>query len=355
MGSKDIAILFIGFIVLSSFYNKKTDRKKVVQRHNVTLHSNNPAKPMQVSNGEFAFSVDITGMQTFDTHNTMAQWGFDSRPLPTRINPNNFKGKVYNINGQPVEFEMDPAEQSEIVKWLAANPHPVNLCKIGLHITQRNGSLAKISDIKNTRQHLNLWTGIMPSSFVFDNTLVVIKTACHPKLDEIGIEINSALVARGQLKIAVEFPYADDKEFSEFVEDYSSFQKHTTTTQKNNQQLFVQRQMDDLKYFLMITANNGLRYKYADSTKNPHKLFIIPTAKLNKPETAIDMLLFQKKHNSDDCFGYNSWIYFPANGGSLSAIAMMAGGWEGGTAGYAPGFPKNGKWNVNVEGFRKML
>lgn len=34
---------------------------------------------------------------------------------------------------------------------------------------------------------------------------------------------------------------------------------------------------------------------------------------------------------------------------------MMAGGWEGGPAGYAPGFPKNGKWNVKVEGFKKML
>ena len=31
----------------------------------------------------------------------------------------------------------------------------------------------------------------------------------------------------------------------------------------------------------------------------------------------------------------------------------MAGSWEGGPAGYAPGFPKNGKWNVKVEGFKK--
>ena len=78
-------------------------------------------------------------------------------------------------------------------------------------------------------------------------------------------------------------------------------------------------------------------------------------AKLNKPETATDILLFQNKHNSYNSLGYNSSIYFPANGGILSAIAMMAGGWEDGQAGYAPGFPKKGKWNVNVEGFRKML
>ena len=84
-------------------------------------------------------------------------------------------------------------------------------------------------------------------------------------------------------------------------------------------------------------------------------MFAMTAAKLHKPETAIDMLLFQNKHNSYDSLGYNSWIYFPANGGLLSAIAMMAGGWEGGPADYAPGFPKNGKWKVWVEGFRKML
>ena len=31
----------------------------------------------------------------------------------------------------------------------------------------------------------------------------------------------------------------------------------------------------------------------------------------------------------------------------------MAVGWQGNLAGYAPGFPKNGKWNVRVEGFKK--
>ncbi|HZH35907.1 MAG TPA: hypothetical protein VEX65_01450, partial [Flavisolibacter sp.] len=77
-------------------------------------------------------------------------------------------------------------------------------------------------------------------------------------------------------------------------------------------------------------------------------------AKLQRPELAIDMLLYQNKHNSYDIPGYNSWVYFPANGGLLTAIAMMAGGWDGGPGTYAPGFPKNGKWKVRVEGFGKM-
>ena len=52
-------------------------------------------------------------------------------------------------------------------------------------------------------------------------------------------------------------------------------------------------------------------------------VFAMTTAKLNKPETAIDMLLFQNKHNSYESPGHNSRIYFPANGGLFSAIATL--------------------------------
>ncbi len=45
-------------------------------------------------------------------------------------------------------------------------------------------------------------------------------------------------------------------------------------------------------------------------------------------------------------------VYLPANGALLSAVAMMAGGWDGAPTGVtAPGFPKNGEWTVRAEGF----
>ena len=85
-----------------------------------------------------------------------------------------------------------------------------------------------------------------------------------------------------------------------------------------------------------------------------YPVFAMIAARLNKPETAIDMLMHNGEHFSFNTLRYNSWVYFPGNGGLLSAIAMMAGGWDGSPDTYAPDFPKNGKWNVKVEGFRKM-
>ena len=47
-------------------------------------------------------------------------------------------------------------------------------------------------------------------------------------------------------------------------------------------------------------------------------------------------------------------LYLPGNGGLLTAVAMMAAGWDGCAEGPAPGFPKDGRWNVRHEGLRRM-
>ena len=41
--------------------------------------------------------------------------------------------------------------------------------------------------------------------------------------------------------------------------------------------------------------------------------------------------------------------YLPGNGGTLIAVALMAGGWDGAPAREAPGFPLD--WGVQAEGF----
>jgi len=48
-------------------------------------------------------------------------------------------------------------------------------------------------------------------------------------------------------------------------------------------------------------------------------------------------------------------VYLPANGALLTAVAMMAGGWDGAPPGVpAPGFPKDGRWVVRAEGLQPL-
>jgi len=59
------------------------NRKELVTRHNPVLTKIETDSPLTVGNGEFAFTADPTGMQTFynfyhDNHMplcTMSQWG----------------------------------------------------------------------------------------------------------------------------------------------------------------------------------------------------------------------------------------------------------------------------------------
>ena len=81
--------------------------------------------------------------------------------------------------------------------------------------------------------------------------------------------------------------------------------------------------------------------------------------RLGMPEKAIDALLMPVTTNTYLPNGHNYQddrltIYLPGNGGLLTAIALMCGGWDGNQIENV-GFPKNGKWKVRSEGFRKFF
>lgn len=79
-------------------------------------------------------------------------------------------------------------------------------------------------------------------------------------------------------------------------------------------------------------------------------------ARSGNAKLAIDMLLHSSPGFQFDehglCTG-GPFPYFPANGGLLTAIAMMCGGWDGSVGEY-PGFPKDGNWTIKAEGFVPM-
>ena len=80
--------------------------------------------------------------------------------------------------------------------------------------------------------------------------------------------------------------------------------------------------------------------------------------RLGMPDVAINALLMDKRTNTYLPNGHNYQdarlrCYLPGNGGLLTTIALMCAGWDGCTE-PLPGFPKNGKWNVEYEGIKAM-
>ncbi|NLW55510.1 MAG: glycoside hydrolase family 65, partial [Firmicutes bacterium] len=91
-------------------------------------------------------------------------------------------------------------------------------------------------------------------------------------------------------------------------------------------------------------------------------LMALTAARLGEEQLAVELLLYDSPKNTYLPNGHNRQatredlpLYLPGNGGLLTAVAMMAAGWEGGPQGQAPGFPQDGSWEVTWEGLRPML
>jgi hypothetical protein len=87
-------------------------------------------------------------------------------------------------------------------------------------------------------------------------------------------------------------------------------------------------------------------------------MFAMCAARLHEPDLAVQLLTSKTADaNPFRVQGYTvrrpeqTPMYMPANGGWLSAVAMMAAGWDG-SSGRAPGFPAS--WKVKYEGLLPM-
>ena len=80
-----IGIFLLSFVSCQLEKEDKIDRKAVVQRHNVSNQSPDTLSTLTVGNGVFAYTVDITGMQSFPEFygkgvslGTQSEWGWNS-------------------------------------------------------------------------------------------------------------------------------------------------------------------------------------------------------------------------------------------------------------------------------------
>jgi hypothetical protein len=100
-------------------------------------------------------------------------------------------------------------------------------------------------------------------------------------------------------------------------------------------------------------------WSWADTWGWDYPMLAMCAARLGQPGRAVDALLLDVPKNTYRANGHNHQrpgltIYLPGNGGLLTAVAMMAAGWDGAPREHAPGFPADGGWTVRWEGLRRM-
>jgi hypothetical protein len=248
---------------------QKIDRKAVVERHKIITTAINSKSPAQVGNGEFAFGVDITGLQTFVPFNTLSHWSWHSYPLPFGQRVEDFKGLTLDTHGRLIRYNMPNEEQPELSSWLAENPHRFNLGRIGFVLLKSDGSRAMTDDLKKTRQEVDMWNGIIYSYFILEGKQVTVKTACDPKSDAIGVTVKSDLIKNRKIKIFLDFPYGDG--------DYNKHDAHTSKIEsKSDNSAMIVRKLDDTKYFVALNWTSKAHLLSGDTISSPHRFYLDP-------------------------------------------------------------------------------
>ena len=241
------------------------DRQALVSRHNIVVHEPDPLVSLAVGNGEFAFNTDVTGLQSFPEYyektmpiGILSNWGWHSFPNPKGYTLDKFKFTCYQKWNRQICYPYVATDNpqkvsddflSEEARYLRFNPHRFGLGRIGLEMTKADGSRVAIGDLRNLEQKLDLWAGILTSTFEVDGSPVRVETAVHPQRDEVAVRVVSPMLASGRLKVRIGFAYASGSWGIDY-EDWSHPDAHRTTIQRigRNGAVF-QRQMDNTRYY----------------------------------------------------------------------------------------------------------
>src|SRR6185312_1442234 len=124
------------------------DRRALVSRHDVTFRKIDPHSALMVGNGNFAFTADITGLQSFPEQYsplvpllTQSQWGWHSFPNPAHYRYADSLVPV-QVHGstQYYPWLRDWSEADKpAIAWLRENPHRISLGRLSLYLLSRAG------------------------------------------------------------------------------------------------------------------------------------------------------------------------------------------------------------------------
>ncbi len=245
----------------------RINRRDVVSRHNPTLRGIDPRSPLSVGNGEFAFTADPTGLQTFPQPYetgmplcTQSQWGWHTTPSPDGKGPPDLRLAEFDTFGRKVGYATSSDGQKQLFDWLRENPHRLHLGRIGFAIDMPE-------DVHFIQQTLDLWTGTLHSEFEWRGQKIAVETCCHPTEDTIAVRV------RGRIPVVFEFPYGSA---AMNAADWAHPEKHTTRKREADPNfLALARRLDSDSYTVHI-AWPGIAA--AIKQESAHRFVLTPTS-----------------------------------------------------------------------------
>lgn len=257
------------------------DRYALVSRHNPVLEAVDVDSPLTVGNGELAFTADVTGLQTLyeeylDTCPlcTMSQWGWHTKPVSGERYDYTLKDLVmteFDYNGRKVVYPKNPKPgNEEVYEWLRKNPHRLDLARIGFEYEDKEIRADRLTGI---RQELDLYSGILKSSFLLDGKGCQVETACDNgedgAHDTVGIRVRSSMLGEGTLSVVLAFPYGSPVKSAA---DFDSPSLHSTeTVEQEEHSVLLKRTLDRDVYYVRLVFGQGVKVLMPDTDSGSYK------------------------------------------------------------------------------------
>lgn len=237
------------------------DRHAVIERHRVRVEKVDPESPLSVGNGDFAFTVDASGLQSLEKFyhdeglplETLSTWAWHAFP-----NVNGYKMAdtmvAHPFHGRTILFAGN--EKSPAGVYFRQNPHPIPLGQIAFLLKGRE--LAP-TDLQEVHQDLDLWTGLVTSSYKIAGVPVFVQTVAQGEGSVVAVRVKSALLERGDLQVRVRFAYSHKlsvKNKPPLVWDKEDAHK-TELVSRGAQEAVLSRTLDDSRYSATLHWNAG--------------------------------------------------------------------------------------------------
>lgn len=281
-----LTTLLLNCICFFSGFAQQTpiNRQALVKRHTVVVTQIDTLASLSVGNGKFAFTTDVTGLQTFpDVYakgvplGTQSEWGWHSFP-----NDGNYQIeetlKYIDAQGRKIPYAVqlpDSDRKKKAANYLRQNPHRLQLGNLGFELLKKDGSKALPSDIQNINQQLNMWTGEIHSRFSIEGVFVDVLTYAHQQKDVVAVKVKSDLLKTGQLSIRLRFPFPTDQ-FTDVGNNWKNADKHRSEIlSATKQQVTITHTLDDTRHFVSFKWRNTATL----SATQIHDFALIPDKK----------------------------------------------------------------------------
>ncbi|MET8979475.1 hypothetical protein ABZX85_28130 [Streptomyces sp. NPDC004539] len=262
------------------------DRHAVVNRHHAVLDAPDAGVVLSVGNGDFGFTADVTGLQTFtpfhepvpDTApgpgtprvtgtSTMTSWGWDEQPndagyvlADATTEYRTRRGGVRYPDRPPLAALMSPATEHRDLagRWLIDNPHRIDLGRLGLILRPRPDAEPETTPwaVTDVRARLDPWTGVVTSTFSYLGQPVEVVTVAHAGRATVATRVSSPLLSTGQVGVTLRFG-AGSTHFVLPV-DWDAPDRHTSEWEESEAgAAVVRRRLATSEYTVAVRWNEG--------------------------------------------------------------------------------------------------